>query len=508
MPDFFERHSEKITATVGCFDRVIIQGTLPDICHPGAMTGFFNAHGIRIFDFKQWAAPMRDEINESIKALAAENEMTIEFIRKKNFRKEQRVKEIISTRGGHPGVVHIFSAMESCTAFKPWHDKQTHQTFFKYDSGRCLHYYVYFIDKEFGLCYLRIPTWAPFRLQFYFNGHNWLARQLDQKGIRYEQIENAFISIDDPDKAQALTDKFSVKRLQRVLDAYAKRFCSVISRFGSGVHWSIMQAEYATDVVFKDRESLAPIYEELVRTLSHAVKPDNIAMFLGKRLDPRYEGELGGQFSTRIEGHTIRHFMSGSGIKMYDKFGLILRIETFTNDVSFFKHHRRVEHRDGTYSYKTANMRKTIYSLPDLAQLMSACNRRYLDFLSAVDDPTNWIQQVNKISRPVKDAGRNYRGFNLFSPDDEAVFRAIAQGGVQGFGIRNGNLRVLLGKTSGQVSRILKRLRKHSLIKKAANSYKYYLTSLGRQVVATSLKLKELFVIPNLRGKMDFARQF
>lgn len=153
-------------------------------------------------------------------------------------------------------------------------------------------------------------------------------------------------------------------------------------------------------------------------------------------------------------------------------------------------------------------MRKTIYSLPDLAQLMSACNRRYLDFLSAVDDPTNWIQQVNKISRPVKDAGRNYRGFNLFSPDDETVFRAIAQGGVQGFGIRNGNLRVLLGKTSGQVSRILKRLRKHSLIKKAANSYKYYLTSLGRQVVATSLKLKELFIIPNLRGKMDFARQF
>jgi hypothetical protein len=80
-----------------------------------------------------------------------------------------------------------------------------------------------------------------------------------------------------------------------------------------------------------------------------------------------------------------------------------------------------VEHRDGTYSYKTANMRKTIYSLPDLAELMRACNRRYLDFLSAVDDPTNWIQQVNKISRPVKDARRSYRGFNLFSPNDEAV---------------------------------------------------------------------------------------
>lgn len=506
MIHFSERHADKIMGVISCFDRVIIQGTLPDICHPKAITTFFYDHGVRIFDFKQWAAPMRDEIKHNIDTLAAENDVEIEFVRKqKDFRKEQRIKEILAQRGDHPGIVHIFSAMESCPAFKPWHNKQTHATYFTYDSGRCLHYYVYFIDKEFGLCYLRIPTWAPFRLQFYFNGHNWLARQLDKKRIGYEQLENAFVHIDDFEKAQKLSDKFPLKRLHRLLDRCAKRFCPVISRFGSGVHWSIMQAEYATDIVFNDRESLTPIYEELVRTLSHAVKPDSIAMFLGKRLDARYQGELGGQFSTRIEGHSIRHYMGKNGIKMYDKFGRILRIETFSNDISFFKHRRRVEHRDGTHSYKTATMRKTIYSLPDLAELMCACNRRYLAFLSAVDDPTNGIKKVNKISRPVKDAGRSYRGFNLFRVEDEAVFRAIAQGGVQGFGIRNSGLCAALGKTTGQVSRILKRLRNHGLLKKVANAYKYYLTSLGRQVVATSLKLKELFVIPVLRGEMHFA---
>lgn len=505
MAHLFERHSDKIMGVISCFDRVVIQGTLPDICHPRAITTFFNGHGVKIFDFKRWAAPMRDEINENIKALAEENGIHVEFVRKKNFRKDDRVKEILAERGDHPGIVHIFSAMESCTAFRPWHDKQTHATFFKYDSGRCLHYYVYFIDKQFGLCYLRVPTWAPFRLQFYFNGHNWLARRLDQKGIAYEQVENAFVRIDDFEKAQKLADQFPVKQLHRMLDRSAKKFCPVISRFGSGVHWSTMQAEYATDVIFKDRDGLAPIYEELVRTLSHAVKPDNVAMFLGKRLDPRYQGELGGQFSTRIEGHCIRHYMGQSGIKMYDKFGRLLRIEAFTNDISFFKHHRRVEHRDGTYSYKTANMRKTIYSLPDLADLMRACNRRYLDFLSAVDDPTNGIKQVAKISRPVKETGRSYRGFNLFNTEDEAVFIAIAQGGMQGFGIRNTSLRVKLGKTSGQVSRILKRLRNHGLIKKVAKVYKYHLTSFGRLVVATSLKLKELFIIPVLRGEIHFA---
>jgi len=504
MIGFLERHSDKIIGTVACFDRIIIQGTLPDICHPHAITSFFKGHGIRIFDFKSWAAPMRDEIKQNIKAIAAENGIEIEFLRRWKESKEKRIQEIIAQRGNEPGIVHIFSAMESCTAFEPWHNKQTHQTYFRYDSGRCLHYYVYFIDKEFGLCYLRIPTWAPFRLQFYCNGHNWLARKLDKKGIGYEQLDNGFVRIDDFKKAQKLADRFSVNQLHRFLDRCAKRFGPVISRVRSGVHWSIMQAEYATDVVFRDKDSLALIYEELVRTLSHAVKPDHLAMFLGKRL-PGYKGELGGRFSTRIEGHTIRHLMGDNGIKMYDKFGCILRIETFSNDVSFFKHHRRVEHRDGTYSYKTAKLRKTIYSLPDLAELMRACNRRYLDFLSAIDDPTNGIKRVNKISRSVKEHGRTYRGFNLFSPDDEAVLHAIAQGDVQGFAIRNRQLRTRLGKTSGQVSRILKRLRNHGLIKKVGNVYKYYLTSLGRQVVATSLKLKELFVIPNLRGELHFA---
>ena len=396
---------------------------------------------------------MRDRIKENVETIAAKNDLKVEFIRKqKGFRKDRKIKDIIARRGDHPGIVHIFSAMESCPAFKPWYDKQSNRAYFKYDSGRCLHYYVYFIDKQFGLCYLRIPTWAPFRLQFYFNGHNWLANKLDQKGIPYQQLENAFIHVDDPKRAQKLADNFPVGRLHRFLDAAAKEFCPVISEFGSGLHWSIMQAEYATDVVFKNRQDLAPVYEELVRTLCHAVKPDNIAMFLGKRLHGGYQGDLGGQFSTRIEGHSIRHQMGKSGIKMYDKFGRILRIETFSNEISFFKHHRRVEHRDGTYSYQNAGMRKTIYSLPDLVRLMRACNRRYLDFLSSIDDPTNAIKRVNKISRPVRESGRSYRGFNLFSPDDEAVFHAIAQGGVQGFGIRNSGLRAQLGKTTAQVS--------------------------------------------------------
>ncbi len=158
MPSRIDQRSDNILGPLFCVDRIIIQGTLPDICYPGAITNFFFRSGIKIFDFKQWDSPMRDEINENAKSIARENGLEIEFIRKKNFRKGDRVSGIVVKRGDRPGRVHIFSAMETCTAFKPWHDKKSHKTFFKYDSGRCLHYYFYFIDEDYGLCYLRVPT--------------------------------------------------------------------------------------------------------------------------------------------------------------------------------------------------------------------------------------------------------------------------------------------------------------------------------------------------------------
>ena len=161
------------------------------------------------------------------------------------------MKEILEERGRHPGLVHIFSAMETCASFRPWHDKKTHQTCLKPITGKCLHYYFYFIDAVFGLCYVRVPTWAPFRLQVYFNGHNWLARRLDQAGVAYEMADNAFLSIADVDKAQGLADRLDAKPLHRRLNRWATEFCPSLSRFRSGYHWSFLQAEYATDVLFR-----------------------------------------------------------------------------------------------------------------------------------------------------------------------------------------------------------------------------------------------------------------
>ena len=159
-----------------------------------------------------------------------------------------------------------------------------------------------------------------------------------------------------------------MEQLHRRLDEFAQRYCPVIGQFGVTYHWSLDQVEFATDLVFRRREDLQAIYGTLTRTAIHTVKPDNVATFLGRKLHPLYEGEIGNRFNTRIEGTRIKHTMGWVSIKMYDKWGLILRIETTVNDVSFFRHYRTVEQRDGTAVTKWAPMKKSIYSLRPCAK--------------------------------------------------------------------------------------------------------------------------------------------
>ena len=175
------------------------------------------------------------------------------------------------------------------------------------------------------------------------------------------------------------------------LDELARRFCPILRDFGVAYHWSVDQCEYATDIVFRRQADLAAIYGNLTRTAIHTVKPDNIATFLGRKLNAQYEGEMGNRFNIRIEGTRIKHTMGPVSLKLYDKFGLILRIETTVNDLTFFKHYREVEHRDGTKEIKWASMQKTIYSLPALREILEAANRRYLEFLSAIEDPATVV---------------------------------------------------------------------------------------------------------------------
>ena len=495
-----EKYSDQISAVNTCYDRMVIQGVIPKWSFSEGMTSYFYANNIRIFDYAAFSKPLTQKVRDNAEQIAKDNNVEIEFIRKlKAFRKDDRIEEIIRKTGKTEGLIHIFSAMELCNTYKPWHDKPTGRTYFKPEKSKCLHYYFYFIDKEFGLCYLRVPTWPPFRLQFYMNGHNWLANKMKKKELHFEMLDNSFSYLEDPDMAQKLSDRINPEELHKALDAFAKRYCPVVSEMELGYSWTIMQIECATDIIFESPEYLQPVYDEIIKTAIFTVKPDNIATFLGQRITYNCKKEIGTNYNQRFLGTRIKHHMGDVSIKMYDKHGLILRIESTCNNVGSFRVRRKVEHRDGTSSEEKAPMKKTIYSLYQLFTILKAANYRYLEFVSSFDDHSDGEKHLKEVTSPVVENERSYRGINFFNETDLKVLEVIGRGEFMTYGMQNKDVRQYVeGVTASAMSRIFKRLRLHGLIERCSGSYKYYPTALGKSVIAAGLSIRNILLVPQL----------
>ena len=311
--------------------------------------------------------------------------------------------------------------------------------------------------------------------------------------------DNAFTRIADWERAQDLADGFSPDLLHRVLDRYAALCCPVLDVFGQTYHWSLMQVEYATDLVFRSAATLQPLYEQLVRQSVLDVKAEQIATFLGRRIEPQLAQEVGSQFSTRIEGTCIKHRFGKASIKMYDKVGCVLRIETTTNDVSFFKHHRKVEHRQGPATYGLAPVKKSIYSLIDLREILLGCNRRYVAHLSALDDFSAGVRALERVTKPRAVGEKTVKGINFFEAGDSALLHALQNPKVNIAGIRRSDLLPELEMFSpNRLSRHLRRMLDLGVIKRVTGTYRYYLTKTGRAATAAAERLTQAVIVPNM----------
>ena len=496
------RYAANMRGVLSCYDRILITGTLPGACYAGGMTSFLYSRGIRIFDYAQFAEPLRDRIRARAQDVCAAAGIEVEHVSKNHIRKEELVQRVLAQRGDAPGLVHVLSAMEACPSYRPWHDKNSGKTYLRGDTGKCLHYYFYFIDDVLGLCYLRVPTWAPFSLQFYCNGHSALAQSLKREGIDFAQADNAFLRIDDLPRAQALADALSPDVLHQRLDVYAQWLCPVLDVFGQSYHWSIRQIEYSTDLMFKSADILTPLYDSLSRQSVLAADAPRVASFLGKKVTPALAQEIGSRLSTRIEGRCIKHSMGAASVKVYDKFSRVLRIETTVNDVSFFKHHRKVEHRDGHSTRELAGLKKSIYSLIDLREMLSGCNQRYLAFLGSLDDTSAGQRDLQRLSQPRVsiNAEQTVKGLNFFNPMEQRLLQTLQRGEFNIHGLRRADLAAHLPIPPSALSRQLARLRMLGLIKKVAHTYRYYLTRLGRSAIAAACSITRFNIVPAMAG--------
>jgi hypothetical protein len=510
-----QRYAAEIAGELSCFDRVVLFGTFKAIGWPEAMAQYLHSEGIGLLEYgKTHANALRLEVAEHIRSKAKKEGLEIIQV---NYgeRKEAVVERLLEKRGRRPGVVCILGAMERCRCYKVGKDREKGFLRLEAGPGKCQHYYVYFMDREFGLCHLRIPTWAPFRLQACCNGHDWLEGQLRAQGIRFTKEDNCFTNLGDYAAAQALAMKFDPARLHTMLGKMAAGWVAVYGRFGSSLHWSIAQAEWATDIIFKKEAVLHGLYREIVRTAAIEVQCADIYRFFGKRPTARGAAERSSRFQTLVQGTRLKHTLGPTSLKMYDKAGRVLRIECTTHDITSFTHYRKVEPRrsggckasagssgpgGGSGRSQYAPMRRTIYSLPALAEAMEAATRRYLLFISQWPDRTKERHDLCAVSASARDdKQRSYRGLNFFHREDLLFLQALVRGEHQISGLRNRTLQAHLpGWKPQKIGRTLRRFRELKLLKPVKGTRKYYLTHRGLSVLVAGRQLTERIILPAL----------
>jgi hypothetical protein len=487
------------------FDRLLFRGVQRSICFAAGLEKFLVNQGILLKQFGAFAERLSKRIKQHAKRLATQAGRPYLFLRSAGDDKEKIILEVLARHPVDEGLIAVLACVEACHSF----DVRTHQGRLELQSRprQCTHLYFYYRDREFGLMHVRLQTWLPFPIQVCINGREYLARQLTQAGIGFEQRDNSFSRIDDFPRAQKLLDRLQTRSWVGVLNRLARRVMPWLRSGTSGpklrpYYWTLRQGEYATDVIFKDDQALAAVYPHLLdHALRHFSCRDTLR-FLGRRTNRRFNGEVTTDGVERAEGVRIKHRVEENSIKMYDKQGCILRIETTINEPKRFWL-RRWATRKGRRQRVWLPMRKGVVDLPRRADLSRRANHRYLDALAGARVPAPVHRVLDRVSRPIVRGGRPYRGLRPLSAEEARLFQVILDGRWAVKGFRNRDIRPALTSRSGQspsagrrlagrATRWLRLLRAHGLIRKLSRSRSYRMTAKGTQVMTTALTLRQI----------------
>jgi hypothetical protein len=496
---FIDQYTTQIAGCLSCFDRVIFKGHLLPLCHQGGLTQFVDhVLHLRRKDFMPWAKQQSQRIIDHALRLAEQAGRPCIYLNRQ-LRKDELAQRILREQPVDEGLVCVLRCLEHCPSFRLTVGKDRPR--FTPDRPRCLVFYFYYLDPDLGLVHVRLPTLFPFSIQIAVNGHDYLARQMRRAGIRFIQEDNVFTEISSFPRAQRLADRFERENWPRRLRGIAHRVMpllgNVLNRFR--YYWVVDQAEYATDLVFTRPADLAALYPQLLDYAVLHFDAKDIFTFLGRRLHPRYDGQaLTECRKDRLPGARIKHRVGQNWIKMYDKLGRVLRVETVINDPKLFKVRRRRQ-RGGQTKMVWCPMNKGVVNLYRYRQIALAANGRYLDALSLVQPAAPAQVPLHRLAEPRRVRGRCFAGFNPAQPRDLALFKAVLDGEHLLRGLRNIDIRKRLygldpkqqaerRRRSAAVGRLLKRLHVRGLLAKVSRSRRWHLTHHGRQLLTAALQ--------------------
>lgn len=507
MNGFIRRHRDCVMGVLSGFDRVRFRGTLRWLCYPDGLGRYLSSIKVLLKDFSEFTQGLTARIRQAAEQIAGSAGRPVQYLASPSLSKEERARAIAKRDGIEEGLICVLTAVEPCQSFRIARDRSRKELVLQSALRKCLHYYFYWIHPLWGFCHARLQSWLPLTVQVCINGREWLACQMDAARLSYRRRENCFVWIEDPAAAQRLMDRQLRTDWAGALNALLPHFHPTWRQVVGdpdryGYYWSIQESEWATDVMFRSASDLASLYPQLIRHATVHLGSREVLRFLGRQVPAsggvpaRFTGQVVSDLRQRPEGLRIKHRVNGNSIKMYDKQGSLLRIETTLNNPDDVRVYRpREGDPGGPKSWRV--LRRGVADAHRRAEFGQQANERYLESLSSAEHSTPLGELTARLCRPVRWKKRRVRGLNPLSPDDTALLQAVGRGEFLLNGFRNRDLRERLfglsddparrRRQSAAVTRKLRLLRAHGLIRKVPRTHRYLLSEKGQHCITALL---------------------
>ena len=503
MDTLYNKFSSKVKSVITGFDRIVFKGIIRPIMYASGMESFLASRKVLNKEFKDYAVTQSKAIVDSAEEIAKKQSgCGVTYISSLNTRKEELAHKRQEENSVKEGLIGVWSCVESCNTFKATFDPTQAYPSLKFERSKCKHLYFYFDNPVYGFMSVRLQTWAPYEIQIALNGREWLRRSLDAAGCDYLVCGNKFLSIDDYDLAQGFLDAQVKTCFEDVLKSFLPSvFPTMPKVLGNGLsyYWTLWQSEIAKDYIFNDDAALGALMDDLQLHALVTGKGNRILKYFGSPI--RSDGqpyqntypEIFSRTKNWFDGLRVRHWNGSNSVKFYNEHN-VLRFEMTMNDPSKFKIHRHAENQDKSEPKRFLPLRKGIADTAARAEISTNIINRFTEHMAAVEEKTRFGELLASITSPLTSQGKKYRALDVFGKDYEALI-SISDPVFDVHAITNKKLQDSLKNTSwannmsgkqlsAKISRHLRLLREHGLIKKLPKQRKYTLTDKGRKLTA------------------------
>ncbi|MEA3208294.1 MAG: hypothetical protein QOE70_1351 [Chthoniobacter sp.] len=475
-----ELQRENVTLELECIDRMYLNAYVPKLTSENGVAAYFRGFlGHRFASTKSAAGKSEGFVREIMEFIQREEINLVRF--QKGMRKDEVMKKHLRKFEREEGVLFVGVAQEKARVPRtirkhfgeggsiPWID---------YSSAMVNFYYFYCVDEDFGPFFIKFCSYFPYTAKLCLNGHEYIKRQLEKRGIAFEALDNGLRSCAQIAPAQRIADGLSAPKIDAFFRKWLRKlphpFTSRERAAGYRYELSVLQAEFSLTQVWDRGLQGRCFFEEVIRENIDLGRPEQVQLIFGRKL--RRKTVADGRCRTRIiqEGvqPSLHVYYKNTHLKQYHKEGRALRTETTINN---------------TYDFQVGRLLK---NLPRLREIGFGANRRVLEVETVSHNPHVGAEVFAQMQKPAEVDGQHASALRFGDPRVQALLSVLLMLCLQPDGVRNRQLRPLLAQclgvaeqeiTPGKMSYDLRRLRLHGIIERIEGTHRYRLTEAGRK---------------------------